>query len=299
LKQYRIAQPDAILLDYLLPDMNGLEFLHALQQQIKKPDLPVVLMTRYENENLEMQAIESGAQQYLNKSELTTENLRLSLHNAIKQGELLREVAALKFENKQHLKILDRKEEQLRLALASAQMGIWDWDLFAGQVHWNHEHEELFDLAPGSFDGSYEAFDRCIHPDDREHTHNAVVQAIENRTILCHQFRIMWADCSIHWIETRGEAYFKKSGEPLRMIGTVVNIDDRHQAQQILQNQLEQQRLVMEMTQRIRKSLDLSEILQTTVNEVRQFLQTDRVIVYKFAPNWMGTVIFESVGSDW
>jgi CheY-like chemotaxis protein len=72
LKQYRIAQPDAILLDYLLPDMNGLEFLHALQQQIKKPDLPVVLLTEYESDKLATQAIESGAQQYLNKSELTT-----------------------------------------------------------------------------------------------------------------------------------------------------------------------------------------------------------------------------------
>ncbi len=299
LKQYRIAQPDAILLDYLLPDMNGLEFLHALQQQIKKPDLPVVLMTRYEDENLETQAIESGAQQYLNKSELTTENLRLSLHNAIKQGELLRQVATLKLENKQHLKVLHQQEEQLRLALASAQMGIWDWDLFTGQVHWNQEHEELFDLAPGSFDGSYETFDRCIHPEDRASAHNAVVQAIENQAILCHQFRIVWADGSVHWIETRGEAYFKDSGEPLRMLGTVVNIEDRQQSEQILQNQLEQQRLVMDMTQRIRQSLDLQEILQTTVDEVRQFLQTDRVIVYKFSPDWMGTVIVESVGADW
>ncbi len=299
LKQYRIAQPDAILLDYLLPDMNGLEFLHALQQQIKKPDLPVVLLTRYENENLATQAIESGAQQYINKSELTTENLRLSLHNAIKQGELLRQVAVLKLENQQHLKVLNQQEEQLRLALASAQMGIWDWDLLTGQVHWNQEHELLFDLAPGSFDGSYEAFDRCIHPDDRAPVHKFVVQAIENHAILCHQFRIIWADGSIHWIETRGEAYFKESGEPVRMIGTVVNIDDRQQSQQMLRDRLEQQRLVMDMTVRIRRSLDLQEILQTTVNEVRQFLHTDRVIVYKFAPDWIGTVIVESVGAGW
>jgi CheY-like chemotaxis protein len=116
LKQYRIAQPDAILLDYLLPDMNGLEFLQALQQQIKKPDLPVVLLTEYESENLATQAIESGAQQYLSKSTLTTENLRLSLHNALKQGELLRQVADLKVQNDHQLQVLDRKEEQLRLA---------------------------------------------------------------------------------------------------------------------------------------------------------------------------------------
>ncbi|MCY7368331.1 MAG: response regulator [Chamaesiphon sp.] len=180
LKQYRIAKPDAILLDYLLPDMNGLEFLHALQQQIKKPDLPVVLLTQYESEQLESQAIESGAQQYLSKSQLTTENLRLSLHNAIKQGELLRQVAALKLENSQHITALNRHEEQLRLALASAQMGIWDWNLLTGKVQWNREHEELFDLESGSYDGSYEAFDRCIHPEDRANVLKAVIQSIEN-----------------------------------------------------------------------------------------------------------------------
>jgi PAS domain S-box-containing protein len=299
LKQYRIAQPDAILLDYVLPDMNGLEFLQALQQQIKKPDLPVVLLTEYEKENLASQAIESGAQQYLSKSALTNENLRLSLHNAIKQGELLRQVADLKVQNDRHLKILDRKEEQLRLALASAQMGIWDWNLLTGQMQWNREHEELFGLAPGSFDGNYETFDRCIHPEDRAAVHECVVQSIEKHTSLCHQFRIVWADNSIHWIETRGEAYFNSTGEAIRTIGTVVNIDERQQAQQLLQNQLDRQRLVLDMTVQIRRSLDLPEILQTTVDEVRQFLQIERVLVYKFASDWSGSAIVESVSADW
>jgi PAS domain S-box-containing protein len=299
LKQYRIVQPDAILLDYVLPDMNGLEFLQALQQQIKKPDLPVVLLTEYEKENLASQAIECGAQQYLSKSTLTNENLRLSLHNAIKQGELLRQVADLKVQNDRHLKVLDRKEEQLRLALASAQMGIWDWNLLTGQMQWNREHEELFGLAPGSFDGNYETFDRCIHAEDRAAVHECVVRSIETHTSLCHQFRIVWTDGSIHWIETRGEAYFNAAGEAIRTIGTVVNIDERQQAQQLLQNQLDRQRLVLDMTVQIRRSLDLPEILQTTVDEVRQFLQIDRVLVYKFASDWSGNVIVESVSADW
>jgi PAS domain S-box-containing protein len=299
LKQYRANKPDAILLDYLLPDMNGLEFLHALQQQIKKPDLPVVLLTQYESEHLEAQAIESGAQQYLNKSELTTENLRLSLHNAIKQGELLCQLAALKLENQQHVRALNQQEEQLRLALASAQMGIWDWNLITGKVQWNREHEQLFDLAPGSFDGSYEAFDLCIHPDDRATVHRAVIESIENHTTLCHQFRIIWSDGSIHWIETRGEAYLNNEQQAIRTVGTVVNIDKQRQAQQLLQTQLDQQRLVLDMTVRIRRSLDLTEILQTTVDEVRQFLQIERVIIYKFTPDWSGKFIVESVGTGW
>ncbi len=299
LEQYRRVLPDAILLDYLLPDMNGIQFLQILQQQINKPDLPVVLLTAYESKNLETQAIEFGAQQFLNKATLTTENLRLSLHNAIKQGELLRQVADLKAENQQHLAILHRQEQQLRLALKSAKMGIWDWDLVQGRLQWNPEHEELFGLSPGSFNGSYENFDRCIHPDDRAIIHQYVIQTISSRSILCHQFRVIWGDGTIHWIEMRGEAYFNEDGQPLRALGTVMNIDEHQQAQTMLQNLLHHERLVMDMTQRIRQSLDLDEILQTTVDEVRQFLQTDRVMIYKFAPDGNSTVIVESVGADW
>lgn len=299
LEQYQIDRPDAILLDYLLPDMNGLEFLGALQQQIAVPDLPVVMLTNYPDESLATQAVASGAEQYLQKSALTVENLLLSLHNAIKQGDLLRQVAALQAQNDRHLAVLARQEEQLRLALASARMGMWDWNLRSGEIEWNQEQEQLFGLSPGSFDGSASTFTGYIHPDDRPLVLQFAGKMIEERAILCHQFRIVWADGSIHWIETRGEVHFDDNGQAQRMIGTAIDIDARQQAQQLLHTQLEQQRLVMDMTTRIRRSLDLPEILQTTVDEVRQFLQTDRVIIYEFAPDWSGTAICESVGADW
>jgi PAS domain S-box-containing protein len=299
LAEYQVAQPDAILLDYLLPDMDGLEFLQALQQQINKPDLPVVMLTGSDRADLAALAIDSGAQSYLSKLDLTAEHLRLSLHSAIKQGELLRQVATLTTQSNRQLAVLHHQEAQLRLALASAQMGIWDWDLTTDRIHWNHEQEMLFGLQPGSFDGSYASFCRCIHPEDLVAVREYIERSTGQRGGFCHQFRIVWPNGDIHWIEVRGETYFDEIGQAIRTMGTVANIDDRQQAQQLLQDRLEQQRLVMDLTLQIRRSLDLQEILQTTVNEVRQFLQTDRVIVYEFAPDWSGTVIVESVGADW
>ncbi|HEY9662525.1 MAG TPA: GAF domain-containing protein, partial [Allocoleopsis sp.] len=74
--------------------------------------------------------------------------------------------------------------------------------------------------------------------------------------------------------------------------------EELHQCQQtelLLQQQLKQQQLVTEITHRIRQSLNLQEILQTTVEEVRQYLQVDRVIIFQFTPNWGGKVAVESV----
>jgi PAS domain S-box-containing protein len=66
-----------------------------------------------------------------------------------------------------------------------------------------------------------------------------------------------------------------------------------------LKQQFEQQRLIFGMQERIRKSLDLKEILNTTVEEVRQFLNTDRVIIFEFHKTWNGTVVVESVAPHW
>lgn len=66
-----------------------------------------------------------------------------------------------------------------------------------------------------------------------------------------------------------------------------------------LVEQLACSRILMAMALHIRESLNLEKILQTAVDEVRQFLQTDRVIIYRFNPDMSGTVVVESVAAGW
>ncbi|MDJ0703977.1 MAG: response regulator [Leptolyngbyaceae cyanobacterium MO_188.B28] len=74
--------------------------------------------------------------------------------------------------------------------------------------------------------------------------------------------------------------------------GIVRDITERKQA-------MEKERLVSAIALRIRESLDLQEILHTTVTEVRKFLQTDRVLIYRFDAGWDGEIAVESVGDGW
>jgi len=73
--------------------------------------------------------------------------------------------------------------------------------------------------------------------------------------------------------------------------------EQRHR-EQTLRQQVERERLIWEIAQRIRRSLDLEDILSTAVSEIRQFLCTDRVLIYRFEPNWDGIVAVESVVSN-
>ncbi|HEY9708848.1 MAG TPA: PAS domain S-box protein, partial [Oculatellaceae cyanobacterium] len=109
----------------------------------------------------------------------------------------------------------------------ASQMGIWDWDLLTNQITWSSGHEQLFGLEPGMFDGTYEAFEACVYPEDREAIALAVEQARLERQDYHHQFRVVWADGSIHWIEAKGKFFYDGDGNAVRMLGTVTEISDR------------------------------------------------------------------------
>ena len=79
----------------------------------------------------------------------------------------------------------------------------------------------------------------------------------------------------------------------------LVELAERQRQEEALRQQVERERLVTEIAQRIRRSLNLEEILSTTVSEVRHFLQSDRVFIYRFEPDWSGIVAVESVASSW
>ncbi|MBW4538223.1 MAG: GAF domain-containing protein [Myxacorys chilensis ATA2-1-KO14] len=66
-----------------------------------------------------------------------------------------------------------------------------------------------------------------------------------------------------------------------------------------LLEQLQCSQILAGMALHMRESLNLNHILQTAVEEVRQFLKTDRVIIYQFHPDWSGTTVVESVEDGW
>lgn len=62
---------------------------------------------------------------------------------------------------------------------------------------------------------------------------------------------------------------------------------------------LARQKALVKITNRIRQSLNWEIICQTATEEVRQLLETDRVTIYRFNPDWSGDFLFESVVDGW
>jgi PAS domain S-box-containing protein len=141
---------------------------------------------------------------------------------------------------------LRESEKRLRLALDATKMGIWDGNILTHQVIWSSHCEELFGLAPGTFDGTYEVFEACIHSEDRECVRQSLNHARLSRQDYHQEFRIVWSDGSIHWLESKGKFFYNEAGEAVRILGTAMDISDRKFLEEKLRTSEAQMRGVFE-----------------------------------------------------
>ena len=97
--------PDLILLDYMLPDFDGLEFIEALISS-STPLPPVIMLTGEGNEKVAVEAMKIGARDYLVKSDLTPQSLSQAIHRVLSQQALEQ--------------LVSRQQRQQRLMSATA-----------------------------------------------------------------------------------------------------------------------------------------------------------------------------------
>lgn len=84
--------PDAILLDYMLPDIDGLEFLSELRSSLGNNDFSVLMLTSQGDEEVAVAAMKSGVADYLVKNKITAESLRLVVNYATENKRLQRQL---------------------------------------------------------------------------------------------------------------------------------------------------------------------------------------------------------------
>ncbi len=133
--------------------------------------------------------------------------------------------------------------ERLTLALDAAKMGWWDVDVTTDRAIWNSYHEIIFGYEPGTPERDYFDWERRVHPEDLEQIHVATYQARDNRENLAIQYRIIWPDGSVHWIDAFGRFSYDPEGRPVRMLGVVTDITERKKTELALRESEEKVRL--------------------------------------------------------
>ncbi len=123
-------------------------------------------------------------------------------------------------------------ENWLGLALDAGRMGTWDWDIGTNRVKWSEGFYTLMGYRPGEVEPGYTAFRTRVHPEDVAFRNRAMREAMEQRGEYACEYRLLWPDGSVHWIEARGRFIYDPHGEPVRMYGVLSDIDQRKRSEQ-------------------------------------------------------------------
>jgi PAS domain S-box-containing protein len=116
--------------------------------------------------------------------------------------------------------------EQLLFAAENAAIGLWFWDFNNDQIHATPRCNELFGLPPyGTF--RYEDYREAVHPDDRSFVDAFLTASRDGGSQYKEEFRLVYPDGTIEWIQAEGRSFLDDSGGPLRMLGVIQKITEQ------------------------------------------------------------------------
>ncbi|MFL5812693.1 MAG: PAS domain-containing protein [Bdellovibrionia bacterium] len=122
-------------------------------------------------------------------------------------------------------------EERLAIALDTAAMGTFDWNIPKREVVWSDTMARLFGFSPGNAPTSIDEIWEHVHPDDVAAFDTDFARSSERQRDYRNEYRVLWPDRRIHWISALGRTYFNSDGIPVRMIGTAFDITARKEAE--------------------------------------------------------------------
>lgn len=152
---------------------------------------------------------------------------------AIDNVRLYREAQEQIAETRRAQEMLERGKESMQLAQQYVGIGIWEWDLQTGELAWSDEIRRLHGIEVEKFDGRYESWMESIVAEDRQQVHESITEALASKGEYEVQYRAIFADKSLHWLEARGRTIV--IGDlPMRMLGVAMDVTARKAAEQTL-----------------------------------------------------------------
>ncbi len=181
---------------------------------------------------------------------------------------------------------LKESESRLGLAVDAAYMGTFDWDIPNDRITWSRWHEELWGYRLGEFAGTYASFSERVHPEDLPGINAMVERCMATGERYAKEFRVVWPDGSIHWIQGFGEFTFGADSRPLRMRGVVQETTARKLSESLLAESrdrlLEQQKTLAGLIRSdIFSGMDVDVSLRQLLEAAARHQRVERVSLWR------------------
>ncbi|MEG4520165.1 MULTISPECIES: PAS domain-containing protein [unclassified Microcoleus] len=172
--------------------------------------------------------------QYDRPRHWTQDEIRLLSAVAAQMGIAIAQANLLEQDKQQRLK-LQQSEASLAAAQKIAHIGSWEFELVTNKITWSEEVFRIFGLDSSATEPTSAKLLKMCHPDDRELFQQTVSLTISQGIAYKREFRFLHPSGQIIYVEGRGEAVFSETGEVIKLLGTVMDISDRKQAEAALQ----------------------------------------------------------------
>lgn len=243
LKLARTEQPDCILLDYNLPDLNGLEFLAELAEETGELPMPVVMLTMSDNAMVAVDALKLGARDYVIKGSdwESLQWLPTTVFRALREQQVIRDKAEAEAKYRSlveqipavtYIASLENPGKLLYLSPQILQLG--------------YPSEDWVDDPQGLL--------KRVHADDRLSATEAYAQTYEHHIPLRCEYRLVKSDGQVRWFLDEANVVRDEKGGTLFLQGVLVDITkDKETEQELFYYRRRLEDLVASRTEQLEK----------------------------------------------
>jgi PAS domain S-box-containing protein len=230
---YQRLQPDIILLEYILPDMDGLEFLVKLKQKQKqhKEIPPLIMITGCGNENVAVRAIKSGFQDYLVKEQVTSELLNSTVNSALSNvRETIVDITFLK-QTQEKLRL---SNERFKLASLAVDSVIYDWNITINSIIRTEGITSILGYCLEEIEPTIEWWMRLVHPLDKNNLIKPLQAVLADQKYYTFEYRVRHKNGEYRYVLDRGSVVRNHESRAVRVVGSITDITERKQAETAL-----------------------------------------------------------------
>ena len=137
-------------------------------------------------------------------------------------------------------KLLAESEERFRISAQSVSDVIWDWDIPSGRLDWFGRIDEILGYAPDEFPRTADAWEKIIHPDDRDRVVSILHGHVKMQTPYTAEYRVIRKDGEILYWTDKGISMLDENKSAYRMVGSCSDITPRKLAEEALRQKNEE-----------------------------------------------------------
>jgi len=125
-------------------------------------------------------------------------------------------------------------QQQMKMAMQGAGLGLWDWQIQTGEVFFDERWLGMLGYKPGGIVPNVQGWEGLLHPDDKPRVMHELEAHLAGESLLFDtQFRLMMNSGKWKWIQSVGQVMQRnQQGEAVRMLGIHQDINDRMRAEE-------------------------------------------------------------------